>query len=107
MKVKEKLGDERGRPRKFAPGDEVRWGLRMPEDLLMELRISARVAGHSINDEMLSRLMASLNYKPKKETLDSQEGKRLVTLARYFSEFIESKVVNLEEEIPGSESDKI
>ncbi|MFS7282047.1 Arc family DNA-binding protein [Serratia proteamaculans] len=95
MKVKENMNDGRGRPRKFAPDEEIRWGLRIPENLLMELRISARVAGHSINDDILSRLMASLNYTPKKEVITSEEGRKLVFLARLFSEFIEQHVAEL------------
>lgn len=95
MKDNEKKTEGRGRPRKIAAGEEIRWGLRMPEGLLNELRLSARVAGHSINDEVLSRLIASLNYDPKKETVDTDEGKRLVKLSLLFNEFIESKMGEL------------
>ncbi len=41
MKVKEKMWDGRGRPRKFQPGEAVEWRLRAPDNLLMELRICA------------------------------------------------------------------
>lgn len=98
MKDKEKTPEGRGRPRKIAVGEEVRWGLRMPEGLLNELRLSARVAGHSINDEVLSRLMVSLNYEPKKDTVDTQEGKRLVKLSQLFSEFIEARLGELDKQ---------
>ena len=98
MKVKENVIDGRGRPRKFAPGEEIRWGLRIPENLLMELKISARVAGHSINDDILSRLMSSLNYTPKKEVISSDEGRMLVVFSKLFSEFVDQHVGELSPE---------
>lgn len=98
MKVKENVIDGRGRPRKFAPGEEIRWGLRIPENLLMELKISAKVAGHSINDDILSRLMSSLNYTPKKEVITADEGRTLVVFAKLFSDFVEQHVGELSSE---------
>jgi hypothetical protein len=56
--------DGRGRPRKFQPGEAVEWRLRAPDNLLMELRICARAGNRSVNEEIIARLLLSLNYQP-------------------------------------------
>ncbi|WP_316045812.1 Arc family DNA-binding protein [Serratia ficaria] len=94
MKVKENMGDDRGRPRKFAPGEITKYALRIPENLLNELRVSARIQKHSLNDEILSRLMLSLNYSPKRPVSRTEEAEQLIILAREFAEFLESKKKN-------------
>lgn len=98
MKVKEKLGENRGRPRKYTPG-EVRYRvLWAPDNLLLELRIAARVRGVSMNDEVVGRLVQSLNFTPKKPLIRSEEGERLLALARLFDEFIQSRLDIIREE---------
>ncbi|KMV67590.1 hypothetical protein [Erwinia persicina] len=98
MKVKEKLGENRGRPRKYSPG-EVRYRvLWAPENLLLELRIAARVRGVSMNDEVVGRLVKSLNFTPKKPLIRTEEGERLLALARLFDEFIQARLDIIREE---------
>lgn len=88
MKVKEKMWDGRGRPRKFQPGEAVEWRLRAPDNLLMELRVSARAGGRSINEEIIARLLLSLNYQPGKPVIKTAEGERLIALAVRFKEWL-------------------
>lgn len=88
MKVKEKMWDGRGRPRKFQPGEAVGWRLRAPDNLLMELRICARAGGRSVNDEIIARLLLSLNYQPGKAVIKTAEGERLIALAVKFEEWL-------------------
>ncbi|HAS0831066.1 TPA: Arc family DNA-binding protein [Enterobacter cloacae] len=88
MKVKEKLLDGRGRPRKFQPGEAVEWRLRAPDNLLMELRICARAGNRSVNDEIIARLLLSLNYQPGKAVIKTAEGERLIALAVKFEEWL-------------------
>lgn len=46
---------------------EVRYRvLWAPENLLLELRIAARVRGVSMNNEVVGRLIQSLDFTPKK-----------------------------------------
>lgn len=84
MKVKEKMWGGRGRPRKFRPGEAVEWRLRAPDNLLMELRICARMGSRSVNDEIIARLLLSLNYQPDKPVIQTAESERLISLAVKF-----------------------
>lgn len=88
MKVKEKMWDGRGRPRKFQPGEAVEWRLRAPDNLLMELRICARAGNRSVNEEIIARLLLSLNYQPGKPVIKTAEGERLIELAVKFEEWL-------------------
>lgn len=88
MKVKEKMWEGRGRPRKFRPGEAVEWRLRAPDNLLMELRICARVGKRSVNDEIIARLLVSLNYQPGHEVIKTAESERLISLALKFEEWL-------------------
>ncbi|HHE8494883.1 Arc family DNA-binding protein [Enterobacter sp. SLBN-59] len=90
MKVKEKMWDGRGRPRKFQPGEAVEWRLRAPDNLLMELRICARAGNRSINEEIIARLLLSLNYQPGKPVIKTAEGEKLIALAVRFDEWLEN-----------------
>lgn len=92
MKVKEKMGDGRGRPRKYARGEMQYRKLWLPENLLMELRVAARVRNFTTNDEIISRLISSLNFSPRRHIIKTDEGQRLVALARLFDEFIQSRL---------------
>lgn len=89
MKVKEKMWGQRGRPRKFRAGETVEWRLRAPDNLLMELRICGRVGQRSINDEIIARLLMSLNYQPDKPVIITAEGERLVSLAARFEQWLD------------------
>lgn len=88
MKVKEKMWGGRGRPRKFQPGEAVEWRLRAPDSLLMELRICARAGNRSVNEEIIARLLLSLNYQPGKPVIKTAEGERLIALAVRFEEWL-------------------
>lgn len=88
MKVKEKMWEGRGRPRKFRPGEAVEWRLRAPDNLLMELRICARVGKRSVNDEIIARLLLSLNYQPGHPVINTAEAERLISLAVKFEEWL-------------------
>ena len=92
MKVKEKMGEGRGRPRKYARGEIQYRKLWLPENLLMELRVAARVRNFTTNDEIISRLIASLNFSPRRHIIKTDEGQRLVALARLFEEVIQSRL---------------
>ena len=84
MKVKEKMWDKRGRPRKFQPGEVVEERLRAPDNLLMELRICARMGNRSINDEIIARLLLSLNYHPDVPLINTVDGQHIISLAVKF-----------------------
>ncbi|ENL0404560.1 Arc family DNA-binding protein [Salmonella enterica] len=88
MKVKEKMWDKRGRPRKFQPGEVVEWRLRAPDNLLMELRICARMGKRSINDEIIARLLLSMNYHPDVPLIKTVDGERLISLAVKFENWL-------------------
>lgn len=88
MKVKEKMWEGRGRPRKFRPGEAVEWRLRAPDNLLMELRICARVGKRSVNDEIIARLLLSLNYQSERSVIKTVEGERLISLAVKFETWL-------------------
>lgn len=90
MKVKEKMYEGRGRPRKFQPGEVVEWRLRAPDNLLLELRICARVAKRSINDEIISRLLISLNYQSDKPIIRTAKAEKLISLAARFEDWLDS-----------------
>ncbi|MBK4771863.1 MAG: hypothetical protein FT726_19740 [Pantoea sp. Morm] len=92
MKVKEKMGDGRGRPRKYARGEMQYRKLWLPENLLMELRVAARVRRFTTNDEIISRLITSMQFSPRRHVIKTNEGQRLVALARMFDEFIQSRL---------------
>ncbi|HDR2474416.1 Arc family DNA-binding protein [Enterobacter soli] len=102
MKVKEKMWDGRGRPRKFQPGEAVEWRLRAPDNLLMELRICARASNRSVNEEIIARLLLSLNYQPGKAVIKTAEGERLIALAVRFEEWLG----NLLNEVDGEAEEK-
>ena len=102
MKVKEKMWDGRGRPRKFQPGEAVEWRLRAPDNLLMELRICARAGNRSVNEEIIARLLLSLNYQPGKVVIKTAEGERLISLAVRFEEWLG----NLLNEVDGEAEEK-
>lgn len=84
MKVKEKMWEGRGRPRKFQPGEAVEWRLRIPDNLLMELRICARAGKRSVNDEIIARLLLSLNYQPDVPLIKTADAEKLISLAVKF-----------------------
>lgn len=90
MKVKEKMYEGRGRPRKFQPGEIVEWRLRAPDNLLLELRICARMGKRSINDEIISRLLISLNYQSDKEIIRTARAEKLISLAARFEDWLDS-----------------
>ena len=92
MKVKEKMGDGRGRPRKYARGEMQYRKLWLPENLLMELRVAVRVRRFTTNDEIISRLITSMQFSPRRHVIKTDEGQRLVALARMFDEFIQSRL---------------
>lgn len=89
MKVKEKMWEGRGRPRKFRAGEAVEWRLRAPDNLLMELRVLARMGQRSVNDEIIARLLLSLNYQPDKPIIRTAEGERLIGLAVKFEQWLD------------------
>ncbi|ELW1648895.1 Arc family DNA-binding protein [Enterobacter oligotrophicus] len=88
MKVKEKMWEGRGRPRKFQPGEVVEWRLRAPDNLLMELRICARAGNRSVNEEIIARLLLSLNYQPGQPVIKTIKGEKLIALAVRFEEWL-------------------
>lgn len=88
MKVKEKMWGARGRPRKFRPGEAVEWRLRAPDNLLMELRVCARAGKRSVNDEIIARLLLSLNYQPDIPVIKTAKGERLISLAVKFEDWL-------------------
>ena len=97
MKEKETVSEKRGRPRKYSEG-EVRYRvLWAPENLLMELRVAARVRGVSMNDEVVGRLNQSINFKPTTSIISSEDGERYLSLARLFEEFIQAHLDTLRE----------
>lgn len=102
MKVKDKMWDGRGRPRKFQPGEAVEWRLRAPDNLLMELRICARASNRSVNEEIIARLLLSLNYQLGKTVIKTAEGERLIALAVRFEEWLG----NLLNEVDGEAEEK-
>ncbi|PDO82776.1 DNA-binding protein [Kosakonia pseudosacchari] len=89
MKVKEKMWSHRGRPRKFSAGETVEWRLRAPDNLLMELRVCARIGERSVNDEIIARLLMSLNYQPHVPVIKTADGEKLISLAVKFEEWLE------------------
>lgn len=90
MKVKEKMYEGRGRPRKFQPGEVVEWRLRAPDNLLLELRICARLGKRSINDEIISRLLISLNYQSDKPIIRTANAEKLISLAARFEGWLDA-----------------
>lgn len=103
MKVKENMWSGRGRPRKFQSGEAVEWRLRAPDNLLMELRICARAGNRSVNEEIIARLLLSLNYQPGKPVIKTAEGERLISLAVKFEEWL-GKLLNGESFIADEEN---
>lgn len=101
MKVKENLYERRGRPRKFQPGETVEWRLRAPDSLLMELRVCARMGKRSINDEIIARLLQSLNYQSDKQVIKTASAERLISLAVKFEIWL-SDMLCLNSEDAGS-----
>ncbi|MGK0707052.1 Arc family DNA-binding protein [Yokenella regensburgei] len=101
MKVKENLYERRGRPRKFQPGETVEWRLRAPDSLLMELRVCARMGKRSINDEIIARLLQSLNYQSDKPVIKTASAERLISLAVKFEIWL-SDMLGLNSEDAGS-----
>lgn len=82
------MWEGRGRPRKFRPGEAVEWRLRAPDNLLMELRICARVGKRSVNDEIIARLLLSLNYQTGHPVIKTAEAERLISLAVKFEDWL-------------------
>lgn len=72
--------------------------LWVPDNLLLELRITARVRGVSMNDEVVGRLVQSLNFTPKKPLIRTEQGERLLALAHLFDEFIQARLDVIREE---------
>lgn len=103
MKVKEKMADGRGRPRKYARGEMQYRKLWLPENLLMELRVAARVRRYTTNDEIISRLITSMQFSPRRHVIKTDEGQRLVALARMFDEFIQSRLGIIREKCRNNE----
>lgn len=103
MKVKEKMADGRGRPRKYARGEMQYRKLWLPENLLMELRVAARVRRYTTNDEIISRLITSMQFSPRRHVIKTDEGQRLVALARMFDEFIQSRLDIIREKCRNNE----
>ena len=103
MKVKEKMADGRGRPRKYARGEMQYRKLWLPENLLMELRVAARVRLYTTNDEIISRLITSMQFSPRRHVIKTDEGQRLVALARMFDEFIQSRLDIIREKCRNNE----
>ena len=103
MKVKENMWEGRGRPRKFRAGETVEWRLRAPDNLLMELRVLARMGQRSVNDEIIARLLISLNYQPDKPVIRTAEGERLISLAVKFEQWLDD-VLGLNSEIESVDS---
>lgn len=101
MKVKENLYERRGRPRKFQPGETVEWRLRAPDSLLMELRVCARMGKRSVNDEIIARLLQSLNYQSDKPVIKTASAERLISLAVKFEIWL-SDMLGLSSEDAGS-----
>jgi hypothetical protein len=91
MKVKEKMGDGRGRPRKYARGEMQYRKLWLPENLLMGCEWR-KGQNFTTNDEIISRLIASLNFSPRRHIIKTDEGQRLVALARLFDEFLQARL---------------
>ena len=89
MKVKENLYEHRGRPRKFEPGEIIEWRFRIPANLLDELKTFARARKQSINDEIINRLMESLNYRPGVPSIKTVKGEMLISLAKKFHQWID------------------
>jgi len=89
MKVKENMWERRGRPKKFQPGDAVEWRLRAPNNLLMELRVCARAGDRSVNDEIIARLLISLNYQPHITVIRTVEGERLISMTVKFEHWLD------------------
>lgn len=98
MKVKEKMYETRGRPRKFTPGDTIEWKLRAPDSLLLELRICARAGNRSVNEEIVARLMVSLNYRPNLNLIKTIKGEKLISFAARFEDWLSSLVFCEDEE---------
>ncbi|MEQ9883231.1 Arc family DNA-binding protein [Pectobacterium brasiliense] len=98
MKVKEKMYETRGRPRKFTPGDTIEWKLRAPDSLLLELRICARAGNRSINEEIVARLMVSLNYRPNRNVIKTIKGEKLISFAAKFEDWLSGLVFCEDEE---------
>ncbi|MBN3262967.1 Arc family DNA-binding protein [Pectobacterium brasiliense] len=92
MKVKEKMYETRGRPRKFTPGEVVEWKLRAPDSLLLELRICARAGNRSVNEEIVARLMVSLNYRPNRSLIKTIKGEMLISFAAKFEDWLSGLV---------------
>lgn len=88
MKVKEKMWETRGRPRKFRPGEAVVLRFRAPDVLLAELRMCARAAQRSLNDEVTARLMASFHYQTDKPIIHTRDGQRIISLVSRFEEWL-------------------
>ncbi|WP_318366440.1 Arc family DNA-binding protein [Enterobacter sp.] len=92
MKVKENMWGKRGRPRKFHAGETIEWRLRAPDNLLMELRICGRLSRKSINDEIIARLLISLNYQPERAVIRTAKGERLIALAAKFEHWLDDLI---------------
>ena len=54
--------------------------------------VAARVRRFTTNDEIISRLITSMQFSPRRHVIKTDEGQRLVALARKFYEFIQSRL---------------
>jgi hypothetical protein len=55
----------------------------------MELRVCARTGDRSVNDEIIARLLISLNYQPHIPVIRTAEGERLISLAVKFEHWLD------------------
>ncbi|MEA9392683.1 Arc family DNA-binding protein [Acerihabitans sp. TG2] len=97
MKIRENIVKKPGRPRKNTSGEVKYRVLLAPENLLLELRVAARVRGVSMSDEIIDRLFQSMNLEPKNPIINSQDGERLIALSRLFDEFIQAQLDSIRE----------
>jgi hypothetical protein len=94
MTTSDKTNSGRGRPRKFQPGETVEWRLRAPDSLLLELRIAARMSERSVNEEIITRLLQSLNYQTDKSLISTVDAEKLIYLAVKFEEWLSGLINN-------------
>ncbi len=67
----------------------MEWRLRAPNNLLMELRVCARAGDRSVNDEIIARLLISLNYQPHITVIRTVEGERLISMTVKFEHWLD------------------
>lgn len=62
--------------------------MAISEHLLMKLRMAARISPYTTNDEIISWFIASMHCSPPRHIIKTDEGQRLVALAKMFDAFI-------------------